>query len=380
MSASEERMRSIAARYSCSDIEAKCPKKRMLRVMRLREFARGPAKVGRTATMARSKEIRQAAASVSKAGRSCGSPDRLKEMVRTMEEMVIRMLAFVSAIRLSCTWCCCAVRSRLSTLDRGETLLKGARCSVGFAAIAVSVLRSLKICRVRPLHGLVVVLLSVSCSTAPARMASPEQLRALASPLQQITAGDALVIGAGDIARCGDQLANARATAAIVQQFPTATVITIGDNAYDRGRAEEFANCYDSTWGAFKSRTRPSPGNHEYYSNDNAAGYFAYFKVPEYYSFNLGNWHLVSLDSMIDMSASSDQVAWLRSDLAANSKPCILAYWHHPRFSSGIHGLQRNDPGRRTAVLWTVLAEHHATLILNGHDHDYERFTPLHGS
>ena len=153
----------------------------------------------------------------------------------------------------------------------------------------------------------------------------------------------------------------------------------IGDNAYERGRPEEFANCYDPTWGAFKSRTRPSPGNHEYYSNDFAAGYFAYFKVSEYYSFDLGNWHLVSLDSMIDMSASSDQVAWLRGDLASNSKPCVLAYWHHPRFSSGVHGFQRSDPGRRTAVLWTVLAEHHATLILNGHDHDYERFTPRQG-
>ena len=231
----------------------------------------------------------------------------------------------------------------------------------------------------RSLHASVVVLLSVSCAAAPVRRATPEQLQALASQLQQVSPGDALVIGAGDIARCGDQLTNARATAAIVQEFPAATVITIGDNAYERGRPEEFANCYDPTWGAFKSRTRPSPGNHEYYSNDFAAGYFAYFKVSEYYSFDLGNWHLVSLDSMIDMSASSDQVAWLRSDLAANSKPCILAYWHHPRFSSGIHGLQRNDPGRRTAVLWTVLAEHHATLILNGHDHDYERFTPRHG-
>jgi hypothetical protein len=210
-------------------------------------------------------------------------------------------------------------------------------------------------------------------------MASPEQLRALASQLQQIGAGDALVIAAGDIARCGDQLANARATAAIVQEFAAATVITIGDNAYERGRAEEFANCYDPTWGAFKYRTRPSPGNHEYYSNDHAAGYLAYFNVREYYSFDRGNWHLVSLDSMIDMSASSDQVAWLRNDLAANGKPCILAYWHHPRFSSGVHGVQRNDPGRRTAVLWTVLAEHHATLILNGHDHDYERFAPRQG-
>lgn len=187
------------------------------------------------------------------------------------------------------------------------------------------------------------------------------------------------MVAAGDIARCGRQLANARATASIVQQFPSATALTIGDNAYEAGRPEEFANCYDPTWGAFKARTHPSPGNHEYYSSKTAIGYFGYFHVPEYYSFEIGGWHLVSLDSMIDMTAGSPQVAWLEKDLNANRKPCILAYWHHPRFSSGVHGVQRHDPGRETAVLWHVLATHHAALIVNGHDHDYERFAPRDG-
>jgi hypothetical protein len=225
----------------------------------------------------------------------------------------------------------------------------------------------------------ILLFLAVSCVAAPSPIATPAQLADVLAPLQQPRPGDVLVVAAGDIARCGPQLVNARATAAIVQQFPSATVLTIGDNAYQRGRPDEFANCYDPTWGAFKSRTHPSPGNHEYYSSSDAAGYFGYFNVPQYYSFEVGNWHLVSLDSMIDMTAASPQVAWLEKDLDANRKTCILAYWHHPRFSSGIHGFQDNDRGRQTAVLWRVLAGHHATLILNGHDHDYERFAPRDG-
>jgi len=229
------------------------------------------------------------------------------------------------------------------------------------------------------LTPIILPLFAVSCVAAPSPNVTPEQLANVLAPLQQSRPGDFLVVAAGDIARCGPQLANARATAAIVQQFPSATVLTIGDNVYERGRPDEFANCYEPTWGAFKSRTHPSPGNHEYYSTKDAAGYFEYFQVSEYYSFDLGGWHLVSLDSMIDMTAVSPQVAWLEKDLDANRKPCILAYWHHPRFSSGVHGLSRSDPGRETAVLWRVLSTHHATLILNGHDHDYERFAPREG-
>src|SRR5438132_2563588 len=105
-------------------------------------------------------------------------------------------------------------------------------------------------------NGLLTLLLSaLSCAAAPSPTLTPAQLANVPAALQQPQPGDDLIVAAGDIARCGPQLANARATAAIVQQFPSATVLTIGDNAYERGRPDEFANCYDPTWGAFKSRT-----------------------------------------------------------------------------------------------------------------------------
>ncbi len=214
--------------------------------------------------------------------------------------------------------------------------------------------------------SLVVVVLLASCTREP-----------IITPLANIAPGDALVVAAGDIADC-DNLHRARATAAIVAAFPKATVLTLGDNVYPNGSVEEFARCYAPTWGAFKARTRPSPGNHEG-RTAKSAGYFGYFGVPPYYSFDLGAWHLVSIDSEEDIRATSPQLEWLKKDLDATTKPCILAYWHHPRWSSGTHGTQVRDPGRRTGALWSVLAAHRATLVLNGHDHDYERFAPRDG-
>jgi hypothetical protein len=267
------------------------------------------------------------------------------------------------------------VRSRLSTLERALTLANGRAGSLGATATgAVYYLRIVSQMRVKWFAPLILA----SCVTGPLRVATPEQLAAVAAPLQRIGPGDLFLIGAGDIADCGPQLAAARATAAIVQQFPTATVFTAGDNAYKRGRADEFADCYGPTWGAFRSRTRPAPGNHEHYTPE-ASGYAGYFGVPLYYSFDLGSWHIVSLDSMLDMAPASPQLDWLRHDLEGNTRPCIAAIWHHPRFSSGIHGRQRNDPGRHTDMVWSVLASHHAALIINGHDHDYERFAPRDG-
>ena len=224
---------------------------------------------------------------------------------------------------------------------------------------------------------LALVLLASGCATVRVRVAPDAQLATVASRLQP-SEGDVTVIAAGDVAQCGEQLAAARATAALVQLFRSATVIVAGDTAYQNGSVEDFERCYGRTWGAFKSRTRPSPGNHEY-ATPGAAAYFAYFGVAPFYSFDLGGWHIVSLDSMRDMGEESEQVIWLRHDLEANAKPCILAYWHHPRFSSGVHGHLRGDPGRRTGVLWRVLAEHRAALIVNGHDHDFERFARVDG-
>jgi 3',5'-cyclic AMP phosphodiesterase CpdA len=222
------------------------------------------------------------------------------------------------------------------------------------------------------------VFLVVACARPRVYVVPSEHLAAVAARIGQVGDGDALVIAAGDIADCGEQLEAARSTAALVRLFPAATVIAPGDTAYPDGARQDFERCYEPTWGAFKARTRPAPGNHEYHTPD-AAGYFEYFGVPPFYSFDLGSWHVVSLDSMRDMGEQSEQVAWLRRDLESSDKPCILAFWHHPRFSSGYHGRQRHDPGRQTGVLWRALAEHRAALIINGHDHHYERFARIDG-
>jgi hypothetical protein len=151
-------------------------------------------------------------------------------------------------------------------------------------------------------------------------------------------------------------------------------VLTTGDNAYPVGAATDFLACYDPTWGRHLARTRPSPGNHEYYT-DGAAPYFAYFGPNAgtpgrgYYSFDLGDWHVVALNSNIDFAAGSAQDRWLRADLAASHSRCTLAYWHHPLFSSGAHG---NNPP--LIDVWRILYAFGVDVVVNGHDHDYERF------
>ncbi|MCZ7570519.1 MAG: metallophosphoesterase [Ardenticatenaceae bacterium] len=186
-----------------------------------------------------------------------------------------------------------------------------------------------------------------------------------------------MLIGAGDIAGCsstGDE-----ATAALLDQIP-GTVFTTGDNVYSSGTAKQFANCYDPSWGRHRARTRPAPGNHDY-GTAGAAGYFDYFGPlagePDkgYYSYDLGAWHIVVLNSNCSAiggcAAGSPQEQWLRADLAAHPAACTLAYWHHPLFSSGLHG---NSPSMQ--AIWEALYAYAADVVLNGHDHDYERFAP----
>ena len=198
---------------------------------------------------------------------------------------------------------------------------------------------------------------------------------------------DALFLGAGDIARCG-AIQDAKATGNLIRSllgtYPEAKVFTAGDNAYENGTKTEFADCYDPAWGSFNGRTAPAPGNHDYHTKD-AVPYFDYFehyranpadKARGYYSFDLEDWHIVSLNSNIKMDQSSPQVAWLNNDLESTTKRCILAFWHHPLFSSGRHGSQSGDPGRLTGDLWKTLERYHANVIVNGHDHIYERFAP----
>jgi Big-like domain-containing protein/calcineurin-like phosphoesterase family protein len=186
--------------------------------------------------------------------------------------------------------------------------------------------------------------------------------------------GSAVLVGAGDIASCsssGDE-----ATATLLDGI-SGTVFTAGDNAYSSGTTTEFANCYDPTWGRHKARTKPAPGNHDY-NTSGATGYYAYYGSAAgpsgrgYYSYDLGNWHIVSLNSEVSMSAGSAQEQWLRADLAASSKQCTLAYWHKPRFSSGTtHGsLSAAQP------LWQALYDYGAEIAIAGHEHNYERFAP----
>jgi len=192
------------------------------------------------------------------------------------------------------------------------------------------------------------------------------------------TAAEAVLIGAGDIADCSD-LAGAEATAKLLEANP-GTVMALGDMAYPNGTAEDF-KCYHKTWGRVKDSTRPAVGNHEFHSSG-ATYYFQYFggaagdPKTGYYSYDLGSWHIVVLNSECaevgGCGAGSPEEKWLRADLAAHPAGCMLAYFHKPRFSSGLnHG---NDP--EIGAFWQALYDYNAELILNGHDHDYERFAP----
>ena len=183
-----------------------------------------------------------------------------------------------------------------------------------------------------------------------------------------------VLVGAGDISTCGND--NDEATAKLLDGI-SGTVFTVGDNAYSSGSPSDFGQCYAPTWGRHRSRTRPAPGNHDY-NTSGASGYFGYFGDVAgpagrgYYSYDIGDWHIISLDSEISMSAGSAQETWLRADLAASSKRCTLAYWHKPRFSSGTkHGsLSSAEP------LWQALYDAGAEVVLSGHEHNYERFAP----
>jgi hypothetical protein len=190
---------------------------------------------------------------------------------------------------------------------------------------------------------------------------------------------DPVLVGAGDIASC-DDLSGAEATATLIEKIP-GTVFAVGDLAYPDGSDEQFAKCYNPTWGRFKDRTRPAPGNHEYHRNG-ASGYNRYFGAAAgdpkkgYYSYDLGAWHIISLNSECagvgSCDVASPQGQWLKQDLAQHPSACTLAYFHKPLFSSGArHG---ND--RKMKPLWDLLYQAGAEIVINGHDHDYERFAP----
>ena len=219
----------------------------------------------------------------------------------------------------------------------------------------------------------------LACSGAALLLASAP---ALADPVPpaQAQPGVQTVYAAGDIARCrhpDPRWSGASDTAALVAAGLAAdrgaVVLTLGDHTYPRGAAREFADCYDPTWGRFKDRTWPTPGNHEYYTRG-AAPYFAYFGARAgrgHYALDLGSWRVISLDSNLAPPAHAAQLDWLRAELRDHARRCTLAFWHHPLYSSGGHG---SVPKMKDA--WALLHAAGAELVLSGHDHDYERFAP----
>ncbi|MFZ6767350.1 metallophosphoesterase family protein [Undibacterium sp. Di26W] len=189
---------------------------------------------------------------------------------------------------------------------------------------------------------------------------------------------------AGDIADCRKNPAEesmaartAELVAAGLDKDKTARAITLGDNTYSVGSPTEFTKCYDPTWGRFKDKTLPSPGNHDY-GMPKALGYFNYFgdlAGPErrgYYATQLGKWQVLSLNSNLDQPQMQAQLNWLKGELADHKQSCTLAFWHHPVYSSGGHGNNEN-----MQAAWKMLVEAKADIVLTSHDNDYERFAPL---
>ncbi len=199
-----------------------------------------------------------------------------------------------------------------------------------------------------------------------------------------ISSKSVTVYAAGDIADCRKSPAAesmAARTANLIMnglaKDSKALVITLGDNTYPVGRTEEFNECYEPTWGQFKSRTLPSPGNHDY-GMPLALGYYNYFDDlagPErrgYYRKTAGHWQLISLNSNLDGAQMQEQLAWLKEELKENKSTCSLAFWHHPFVSSGGHG---NNAVMKEA--WRMLADAKADIVLASHDHNYERLAPI---
>jgi acid phosphatase type 7 len=181
------------------------------------------------------------------------------------------------------------------------------------------------------------------------------------------------LLAAGDIASCsseGDEL-----TAALLDAH-RGTVLALGDLAYDDGTLDDFRSCFGPSWGRHKTRIRPTPGNHDYHSD--GSGYFRYFGAAAgpaergYYSFDLEDWHIVSLNSERDTEPDGAQVRWLRRDLAKTRARCVLAFWHRPRWSGG-----RYEDDGRTAAFWDALYTARADVVLAGHDHNYQHYAPL---
>ena len=226
---------------------------------------------------------------------------------------------------------------------------------------------------------------TTATTTAPApptTQAAPTTTATAPRPTTAVTVAPGptnRLLAAGDIASCA--LRGDERTASLLDGLG-GTVAPLGDLAYESGTAAEFRDCYHPTWGRHRDRTRPAPGNHDYRSADGAA-YYDYFGSAAgdpgkgWYAYDLAGWQVIVLNSncgSVGCGNGSEQANWLAGELATNSAECTVAYWHHPRFSSGKHG-------GTTAVdtFWRVLAGGGADVVMGGHDHDYERFGHIDG-
>jgi calcineurin-like phosphoesterase family protein len=231
------------------------------------------------------------------------------------------------------------------------------------------------------------LLLHTAPAPAPGRLPSAASRRD--AFLGALVPGAApLVAAAGDIACVprGDEGCAHAATSELLLRTGPAAVLALGDQAYEDGTLAEYRTVFDPAWGRLREVLHPVPGNHEYHTPE-AGGYFDYFNGPGaafgragargsgWYSFDVGSWHVVALNSNCGKvggcQAGSPQERWLRADLAAHPAACTLAFWHHPRFSSGPHG-----DAPEVQPLWQALEDAGADVVLSGHDHDYERFAP----
>lgn len=249
--------------------------------------------------------------------------------------------------------------------ERGSTRVPPTTKDIALRTLVVAVVAG----------GLVFVLawIGIRSLTEPTAVPSP-----FTTPSETLKPDGETILAAGDIANCSRAEV---VTGAIMANEP-GTVLPLGDLAYESGTPEEFEDCYDASWGAVYDRSRPALGNHEIGDDRAAEGYFDYFgdgvgeRGKGWYSFDVGSWHLIALNSNCpgenNCDRDSEQGRWLAADLAANPDRNILAYWHEPTFSSGFHGDENS-----VLPLWKQLADAGAKIVLNAHDHDYERFAPM---
>src|SRR5437762_1913572 len=236
----------------------------------------------------------------------------------------------------------------------------------------MTLLRPGSLCAIAVLTACVVL---TTCRDSQGPKASAE--RATPPPPSLATSpGPATLVGAGNIAK--SDVTGAPATVALLDSIP-GTEFAAGDAAYDNGTLTQYQQCYQPSWGLHKARTQPTPGERDY-KTANAAGYFGYFGAAAgdpkqgYYSYDLGTWHIIVLNSgsssLVPTTATSPQVQWLRADLAAHPARCTLAYWHHPLFDS------KDNPNANIRPLWDVLYAAGVDVVVNAHYGFYERFAP----